>query len=259
MNALVSFDHERRGEVTFAVLTLDRAERANSLVPELVDALNQALSGLDVDGIGGLVLRSAGRFFSSGGDVAGFACLEGKARRDYAEALVGGLQKAVLTLYGLPVPVLARLQGGVTGGAAGLIFVADLVAMDERAFIQPYYSEVGFAPDGGWTGLLSERLPAHKALSIQALNRRVLAEEALALGLVDGVAPASGLDAVVEDWLQALSKNSRATMTATKRLLRTAADMERMRLRLEAERHEFLRLIEAADTTRRMQAFLNKA
>lgn len=259
MNALVSLDHESHGEASFAVLTLDRAERSNSLVPELVDALNQALDGLQVEGISGLVLRSAGRFFSSGGDVAGFARLEGAERRDYAETLVGGLQKAVLTLYGLPVPVLTRLQGGVTGGAAGLVFVADLVAMDERAFIQPYYSEVGFAPDGGWTALLGERLPAHKALSIQALNRRMSAEEALGLGLVDSLPPADGLDAVISGWLQALSSRSRTTITATKRLLRTAADIERMRLRLEAERQEFMRLIEAADTTKRMQDFLNKA
>lgn len=256
MSQMVSLSHHRKGEATFAILKLERAERANSLVPELVDDLNNHLASLETEEIDGVVIRSAGSFFSSGGDVAGFARYSGTELVDYADHLVGGLQYAVLRLFALPAPVIARLQGGVTGGAAGLIFVADLVAMDEKAFIQPYYSEVGFAPDGGWTALLRTRVPIACAFSIQALNRRIQAEEARALGLADQIAPVEALDDVVDAWLNTLAEKSAESLRTTKRLLRSDEDIARLRQALDAERREFLRLVALPDTARRMERFL---
>jgi 2-(1,2-epoxy-1,2-dihydrophenyl)acetyl-CoA isomerase len=144
----------------------------------------------------------------------------------------------------------------VTGGAAGLIFAADLVAMDERAFIQPYYSEVGFAPDGGWTALLKTKIPVARAFSIQALNSRIRAEDALRLGLADRLAPADALDGVIDSWLDDLSHKSRETIRVTKRLLRREEDIAGLRRALEAERHAFLDLIAKPETALRMDQFL---
>lgn len=253
---MVSLDYETRDPATFAVVTIDRASRANSLVPELVDALNDALGALKDAEIGGVVIRSAGAFFSSGGDVSGFAHRRGPELVEYADHLVGGLQRAVLSLYALPVPVMTRLQGGVTGGAVGLVFSADMIAMDEKAFIQPYYSDVGLAPDGGWTALLAERISTTRAFSIQAVNHRIHAEEALRLGLVNQLAPAEALDAVVGQWLDALASKSPATIRTTKRLLRQEADIERMRSKLDAERLDFMKLIGSPDTAKRIELFL---
>lgn len=256
MSGMVSLDHLHRGEATFAVITLDRADRANSLVPELVDELSETLTALREGSVDAVVLRSKGAFFSSGGDVAGFARHSGPALLDYADHLVGGLQAVVLSLYALPVPVIVRLQGGVTGGAAGIVFVADLVAMDEKGFIQPYYSEIGFAPDGGWTALLKTRISPARAFSIQALNRRIGAQEALDVGLADRLAPADALDGVIDAWLGALSGKSRETLRATKRLLRSDEDIERLRQALAAERPAFVDLIALPETARRMDRFL---
>jgi 2-(1,2-epoxy-1,2-dihydrophenyl)acetyl-CoA isomerase len=156
----------------------------------------------------------------------------------------------------MPVPVITRLQGGVTGGSAGLVFAADLVAMDRAAFIQPYYSEMGFGPDGGWTALLRERITPAKAFAIQALNRRISADEALELGLADRLSAREELDDVVGQWLDALSVKSVGSVKATKRLLRSDSAIARMGTLLDAERREFLELIAQPDTARRMEAFL---
>ncbi|MFX5937574.1 enoyl-CoA hydratase/isomerase family protein, partial [Acinetobacter baumannii] len=84
-------------------------------------------------------------------------------RRLYAAALIGALTAVILRLLDLPCPLITALAGPVTGGSCGLVFTADLVVMGPRAFIQPYYVDVGFAPDGGWTALLPERIGPARA------------------------------------------------------------------------------------------------
>jgi hypothetical protein len=102
--------------------------------------------------------------------------------RVYADHVVGGLNRAILRLAALPCPVIAQVQGALTGGALGLVLAADLVAMDRAAFIQPYYVRVGFAPDGGWTAMLPARIGARRARAIQLLNTRLSALRRAALG-----------------------------------------------------------------------------
>ncbi len=257
MTGRVALDIERRGDANFAFITLDRPARANALVPDLVDQLNAAISQARSKDVDALVLRSKGNFFSSGGDVAAFAKHGAQALVDYARHLVGGLQQAVLALYAFPVPVIARLQGGVTGGAAGLAFAADLIAMEKDGFVQPYYSELGFGPDGGWTALLAERIGPAQCFSLQALNRRMGAEEALRLGLADQLANRDNLDGVIDGWLDALALKSPSTIRATKKLLRDEACISRVKDKLEAEKELFLKLIAQPDTALRIQAFLN--
>ena len=82
MSALAVVDFETRGAARFAFLTIDRSARANSLVPELVEALHEALDEMEKEDINGLVVRSRGAFFSSGGDVASFASRSGQALLD---------------------------------------------------------------------------------------------------------------------------------------------------------------------------------
>jgi len=246
------------GAETFRVarVTLQRAERANSLVPSMVDDLNRRLEEAAGKGVHALVLEAEGRFFSSGGDVAGFAANEDETIIAYADHVVGGLQQAVLTLLRFPAPVLARVQGGVTGGAAGLVVAADLVAMARDAFIQPYYSDVGFAPDGGWTALLPEKISPARALSVQLLNRRIRAKKARKLGLVDAVVDKNELDQTIDQWLAELSGKSAATLQATRRLIWDETRISHVAARLDAEKREFLNLIAKPETRAGMRHFL---
>src|SRR3546814_16400659 len=79
---------ERDGPV--ARLRLNRSERHNSLVPDLLDALLRELDTAMRDpAIRVLILEAAGRSFSTGGDVAGFFDSPQARRRAYAEADIG--------------------------------------------------------------------------------------------------------------------------------------------------------------------------
>ncbi len=237
-----------------ARLTLNRPERHNSLVPALLDSVNADLERIaDDSSIHAVVLQAAGRSFSTGGDVAGFQAVPRGQRRAYAEGLVGSLNRAIMALLRLPVPVIGRIHGPLTGGSLGLLLACDLAAITPQAFIQPYYAQVGFSPDGGWTAMLPARIGAQRAREIQLLNQRVSAQEALQLGLVTACVEADALDATIEGWLEKLKTMQPASIASTKALL--AADCA---AGLEAELRHFLYLIDREDTEAGMTRFLNR-
>lgn len=110
------------GAVGFVIL--DRAERHNSLIPDFLDEISAALDKVDRDGfICAAVLRAEGTSFSTGGDLGEFLDhWDGMDDvRNYAESVVGRLNEVVLQLLGLRVPVVAAVQGWVTGGSLELV------------------------------------------------------------------------------------------------------------------------------------------
>ncbi|MEM8703010.1 MAG: enoyl-CoA hydratase/isomerase family protein [Pseudomonadota bacterium] len=238
-------------------IRLNRPARHNALVPELIADLGAALDHAAGRDPAALVVTGNGASFSTGGDISGFLAHAGTREEllGYAETLVGGLHDIVLKLLSFPAPVLAAVNGPVTGGAAGLVLAADMVAMSEQAFIQPYYSAVGFAPDGGWTALLPERIGTAKALQVQYLNERIPADQALALGLVSCVSPRSGLDEVIAHWLHMLADGSTATHRVTRKNVWNDKRIEQVRARLDAEKTAFLELIVQPGTLAGMKAF----
>jgi 2-(1,2-epoxy-1,2-dihydrophenyl)acetyl-CoA isomerase len=239
-----------------ARLTFNRPARHNSLVPALLDDLHAALDAVERADVVAVVLAAKGRSFSSGGDVAAFAQVARGARRAYAGALVGSLNRAILRLIDLPCPVIVRLNGLATGGACGFVFAADLVAMAPDAFMAPYYVDVGFAPDGGWTALLPERIGAARAAAIQLLNRRIEAQEALALGLATAIVPAEQLDAQVASWIATLKAKVPASLAATRALLMPPWRAAAIRAGLAREREQFMDLIDTPQAEAAMARFL---
>ncbi|MCK6442404.1 enoyl-CoA hydratase/isomerase family protein [Elstera cyanobacteriorum] len=248
-----------RGDGGIATLTLNRPKRHNSLVPAMLETLLDVLGDLTKLPPRVLVLTGAGRSFSTGGDVAAFADVPRGQRADYAAGLVGDLHQAILAMIDLPCPVIARVQGPVTGGSLGLVLAADLVAMARGAFIGPYYVEVGFAPDGGWTALLPDRIGPARAGEIQLLNRMVTAEEAQRLGIAQAVTDPDGLDDQIAVWVQTLLGKQAQSLMATKRLLWPPERRAAVAAGLERERQSFLTLIDTAETDAGMTHFLGRA
>lgn len=240
-----------------ARLTLTRARRHNALVPELLADLRAAIAVARQSGARALVLGSSARSFSIGGDIAGFLAHAGSAAElsAYAADLVGELNGAILDLLAFPMPVLTALNGPVTGGSTGLVLASDLVAADPSAFFQPYYVDMGFAPDGGWTALLPDRIGTGAALSVQYLNRRISADEALRLGLVSELAGPGGVEAVIAGWLAALEAKDPRSLSATRAGVWSKERVSVVAARLETERQRFLELVTHPDTLMRMRDF----
>ena len=244
-------------------ITLNRPERHNSLVPDLLESLirNVATAAAAVAGgdIRALVLRANGRSFSTGGDVAAFFDVPPGDRGAYGGRIVGALNRAILALLDLPIPVIGRVHGPVTGGSLGLVLACDLVAVTPAAFFQPYYVDVGFGPDGGWTALLPDRIGAAKARMVQLLNRRISAAEAADWGIATALVPADEIDATIAAWLETLGGKVGSALGATKLRLMPPERRAAYAAGLEAERASFVAQIATAAAHEGMARFLRRS
>jgi len=241
-----------RADGDVATITLNRPERHNSLVPEMLEDLLDALAACRADERSGvLVLRAAGPSFSTGGDLRGF--LEHAADiASYADCLVDLLNRAIVAIFDSRVPVIVVIDGQVTGGALGLVLAADVVLVSERASFTPYYTAVGFSPDGGWAALLPGVIGRSRAAAVQLLNQTVTAEQALDWGLATAFADSDDLEAAVRELGAAILAGEPGSLRCTRRLLRPP-DLEE---RLDAERRQFVSRIASDEAIAGIRAFL---
>lgn len=223
-------------------LTLARPGMHNALVPELLDDLMRALA--DVSRRGGckvVVLAAEGPAFSIGGDMRRFRRERDGDLLGYSSALVGRLNQAILALIDLPQPVVAAVQGVVTGGSIGLVLAADLAYLTPQAAFKAHYATAGFGPDGGWTALVARLAGARRAAAALLLNRTVRADEAVAWGLANEVVGAERFEQTVLDAARKMAAYPEGTLRASKRLL--WRDRAAIADDLEAERTRFIELI----------------
>lgn len=233
-------------------ITLNHPERHNALTLSLLSDLRAAVAVAKGADAGCVVLQADGRSFSTGGDVAEFFAREGEELSGYAYELVGELNATILDLMDLPAPVIAAVHGPVTGGSLGLVLAADIAIGSHSAWFQPFYTEVGFSPDGGWSALLPHRVGYSRARAWQLNNLRVRAGEALESGLL------SELHAHPRERAQELARDivsrPRGAVVRTKALL--GPGLAVVGAGLEREREEFMAQIVTDEARRGMAAFL---
>jgi 2-(1,2-epoxy-1,2-dihydrophenyl)acetyl-CoA isomerase len=167
-----------------AVVALDRAERHNALVPELLEALVGELQSAGRTGRP-VVLTATGSAFCPGADLKWLGEF-GDPSEGVAE-LVAVHHLAILTLLEMPVPVIAAINGAVAGGGLGLALAADHRVASSTASFTAAYFRLGLTPDGGASAFLQLLVGRPRTLDMLLTNRRVDAQEALAWCLVNEV------------------------------------------------------------------------
>ena len=237
-----------------AIIRLNRPARHNALVPELLANLLETLADDRCRDARTIILAAEGPSFSTGGDLLGFW-----QRRedivDYARELVGLLNQVVLSIYTHPAPVTCAVQGQVTGGSFGLLLAADRVFMLPEVSVTPWYSEVGFSPDGGWTALLPGVVGRQRASHWLMTNESVAAAECLELGIAHEIASDGVVDAALA-WSSKVAEKSLGSIRQTRSLLgTTATDVARA---LEAERVAFLEQVQTPEAIAGIARFLGK-
>lgn len=246
---------DRRDDVL--TVRLHRPGRGNALVPEMLDALLDEIDKAERLDLAALVITGHGKAFSSGGDIAEFArrIEDPAALQAWSERLVGTLNTTILRLRALPCPVLAAVNGPVTGGSVGLILAADAILMSRDAFIQPCYAMMGFAPDGGWTALMPDRIGRARTQAWLARDHRVAADEARSIGLADRLVDAAEFLPAIDEDVARLTAGSRTSLANARRLL-DAQCVPTLADRLAGELDAFLQQITQPQTHDRMRRFL---
>ena len=237
-----------------ATLTIDRADRHNSLSPPLLEEVRDAISAVSEDAsVRVVVLQTAGQSFSTGGDVAAF--YEHRENiAEYADRTVGLLNEVIVALLRTPQPVVAAVDGQVTGGSLGLVLASDVVVMTEAAEITPYYSVVGYSPDGGWTALLPDVIGQKRTMRVLSTNETIAPEQAVRWGLASELADSGEAHDRSQSVARRIATMKWGTLERTKRLV--GPDPDEVAEALETERREFVEQIQTDEALDGMREFL---
>lgn len=135
----------------------------------------------------------------------------------------------------LDVPVIARVNGIALGGGFEMVLGCDIVIASDRASFGLPEPRVGRLPLDGGMVLLQRQVPFRAAMGILLTGRRVGAQEALSLGIVNEVVAHADLDAAVERWLTQVLACAPLSLRAIKQSVRRtahlgAAEAQAMRL-----------------------------
>ena len=185
------FRLERDAARGVATITLDVPGKFNRVSMLARDELAALFAELDRDdSVRFVVLTGAGGQFTAGGDIAGFL-----TRSPW---VVSQLAKNVAAPERCSKPVIAKLQGYVLGIGLELALACDFrIASDDVQLALPE-ATIGMIPGSGGTQRLARMVGLGRAKDIVMRGRRVMADEALALGLVTEVVDADDLDAAVD-------------------------------------------------------------
>lgn len=159
----------------------------NLVTVELTRRLDQALAGIETDrAVRCVVVTGTGeRAFCAGSDVKEFESLQGRVGE--GKLL---LEKAVYRrLARLPVPTIAAIQADALGGGLELALCCDLRVTDERAKLGLPEVRLGVMPGSGGTQRLPRVVGIAKAKELILTGEIISGAEALAIGLVNRVAP----------------------------------------------------------------------
>jgi enoyl-CoA hydratase/carnithine racemase len=201
-----SLRSERRGAV--GILTISQPERLNALKRRMWDELPATLGELTTDpAVRVIVVRGDGDdAFSAGADISEFpenrATVEAAAR--YSESVSAALD----TLAQTRTPTIAMLHGACVGGGAGLALSCALRFADDRLRFSIPAARLGVVYEAEAIAALVHAVGASFAFDILISGRTVGPDEALRIGLVNGVVPRGELEAHVLDYAERVATNA---------------------------------------------------
>ena len=187
-----------------ATITLNRPQQLNAFTYTMEAELGQALSAaVDDEAVKVIILTGAGRGFCGGRDMKmleSFAA-QGKLERapdaappaQFSGSMLADFKTRFTYFASIPKPVIAAINGPCA--ASGLIYAltCDLRFAGADAFFTTTFSERGLVAESGLAWTLPRLVGSGNAMDMLLSSRRVHAEEAKSMGLVERVFPQADL------------------------------------------------------------------
>jgi len=183
-----------------ATVTLNRPDRLNAWTPTMGSEVRDAMVGAAEDkAVRVIILTGAGRGFCAGADMnnlskisAGtarqpppFISVDPEARADF--------QHPMTWLPAIGKPVIAAVNGPAAGMGFSFLLFCDLrFAADSASFLTAF-ARRGLIAEHGMSWMLSRLCGHSRALDLTLSSRKVAADEAYRIGLVDRLIPSAQL------------------------------------------------------------------
>jgi methylglutaconyl-CoA hydratase len=198
-------------------ITLNRPDRRNAMTKEMQTELISAFEDTVASDCRVLILTGAGEAFCSGLDLSELQLLSDKSPEEHridAERIA----RLFMTLYELPIPTIAAVNGAAIAGGTGLALICDFTLATPSAKFGFTEVRIGFVP-ALVSAFLSMQVGDKVCRDLLLTGRVFGADEAMRLGLVNQVIAANALMTHAETLAQSLLANSPQSLRATKQLL----------------------------------------
>jgi enoyl-CoA hydratase/carnithine racemase len=245
---------EQRG--TVAIWTIDRPDRMNALSRATLRAIGQLVRDAGGnDSVRAIVVTGVGdRAFCAGADLK-----ERQSMTDDDVRVQLALYRSELgALDRSPKPVVAAINGAALGGGLELALACDLRIAAAHATLGLPETSLAIIPGAGGTQRLPRVVGEGRAKELVLLGRRLSADEALAWGLVNRVAPA-GANVVDEAlaWIAPIADGAPIAQAAALEAIDRALDVS-LDVGLELESVSYGRTLVSEDRREAVLAFAEK-
>ncbi|HHZ7314035.1 TPA: enoyl-CoA hydratase/isomerase family protein [Pseudomonas aeruginosa] len=156
---------------------------------------------------------------------------------------------------------IAAINGLALGGGCELALACDLRLMAEDDQVERFLGQpevlIGLIPGGGGTQMLARSLGVARALELCLEGQLLEPRQALALGLVNGLAPAEELLEAADALAQRLSRRSPQAVRLIKRSIYQAASRDWTE-GMASEKAGFLSAASQGNTRRAMREYIER-
>ena len=205
-----------------AWITINRPRVLNSFREQSLDEMIDAFKSTREDpSIACAVVTGAGdKSFSAGGDFYAMKRLNFTNACMWNDRMLG----LAMTIRGLPIPVIAMVNGWCMGGGHELALWCDVVIASENAVLGQTGAKVGACPTVGATQYLPRIIGERLAREMIFCARRFTAQEAVTVGLINKCVPQKDLVTETLKWCETIKGHSALTLRMTKRSLNFESD-----------------------------------
>lgn len=220
---MTSFDSPLRYQVEngVATITLDRPEARNAFDEVMAESLLAVLKTAERDdSVRAVVITGRGDAFSAGQDIHELQAKEAKTGAQAAgDELRHRFNPIVLRIRAMDKPVIAAINGIVTGAGLGIALACDFrIAAESATFICAPHG-IALIPGAGITWLLPRLVGISVASELALLGERLDANRALDLGVVNWVVPDNELADRTRALAGTLIEKPASSLALTKRAL----------------------------------------
>ena len=206
------------------VIRFNRPEARNALTDAMLSETRAAMGAWEQNkSIAAVVLTGDERAFCAGGDVKGTASPDMDAFEKYRHRHTqGAWHEFMRFLARFTKPVIAAVEGHALGGGLEIALRCDFIVGSDTARLGLTEARLGLFPILGGAWLLTRAVGERKARELAYTGRRIEAEEALALGILNHVTPAGEAVAKALEITEDIARSAPLSVMAIKQAINRA-------------------------------------
>ena len=259
---------EKEGAV--AIITLNRPDAGNSFDFRLMEEFDAAVRDVAEDkAVRAVIITGAGKYFSTGIDLNMFTNPEklvgdkedepirapAQDDKTYGRGtIIGGL----IRIRSMSKPVIAAINGPVTGAAFSMALGCDIRIASDRARFSMVFVKRGIVPDTGASFTLPRLVGPARACELILTGDAINAAEADRIGLVNRVVPHDELMKAAKELAQRIAKNPPLAVAMAKADLYKAMEEKDIIKQMKREEKSQEVLLNTEDFQESAAAFMEK-